>query len=264
LFCFAPQPEYDVVGARRRRRTRMPVSKNILDIALKRHVADEEENLRLWEAARAGDDGAVDPDAAGRALCANLIHIVRVAEEFADSGPLSPDDLVSEGCILLVTAYIPKYDVSRGASIRGFLRQALRRDFVKIVSRDGQPGMTMPMGRLTKIARKRKEGDEQAADALQRESAMAPVDGDSERPSPSLTPAEEAERGETLYRLRIAMSMLDERERDVVSARYAFPPFDGQETFEAIGRRWGVTKERARQIEGAALTKLRKALASLE
>jgi len=243
----------------------MPVSREILDIALRREEKDEAENLRLWKAARADADGAVDPDAAGRALCANLIHIVRVAEEFADSGPVSPDDLVSEGCILLVTAYIPKYDEARGASIRGFLRQALRRDFVKIVSKSGQPGLTMPMGRLTRIAQKRKRGDESGAEALQREGSVVSADAiDAEAPSASLSPAEEAERSETHYRLRIAMSMLDERERDVVSARFAFPPFDGQETFEAIGKRWGVTKERARQVEGAALAKLRKALSSLE
>lgn len=243
----------------------MPVSKEILDIALKRQVTDEAENLRLWEAARADAAGSVDPDATGRALCANLIHIVRVAEEFTDSGPISPDDLVSEGCILLVTAYVPKYDPNRGASIRGFLRQALRRDFVKIVSKSGQPGMTMPMGRLTRIAKRRKQGDEHGADALQREGSVVSAEGaDAETASQSLTPAEEVERGETLYRLRIAMSMLGERERDVVCAHYAFPPFDDRQTFEDIGERWGVTKERVRQLEGAALAKLRKALASLE
>jgi len=51
---------------------------------------------------------------------------VRVAEEFADSGPISPDDLVSEGCILLVTAYLPKYDLSRGSSLKSFISNALR------------------------------------------------------------------------------------------------------------------------------------------
>lgn len=234
----------------------MPVSREILNIALSRQVKDAGENRRLFEAAKA----SADADATGRALCANLIHIVRAAEEFQDSGPLSPDDLVSEGCILLVTVYIPRYDPDRG-SVRSFLRTSLRRDFVKIVSKSGQPGMAMPMGRLTLIAKRRREGKEADAKA---DGAVVSADADVEAPSPSPSPAEEAERGETLYELRLAMAMLDERERDVVRARFALPPFDDAETFAVIGRRWGVSKERARQVEEAALAKLRAALAALE
>ena len=233
----------------------MPVSREILNIALSRQVRDEGENRRLFEAAKA----SADADATGRALCANLIHIVRAAEEFQDSGPLGPDDLVSEGCILLVTVYIPRYDPGRG-SIRSFLRTSLRRDFVKIVSKSGQSGMSMPMGRLTLIAKRRREGKE--ADA--KGPVVSGDTADIDPPSPSPSPAEEVERGEILYELRLAMAMLDERERDVVRARFALPPFDDPETFTAIGARWGISKERARQVEEAALAKLREALAALE
>lgn len=243
----------------------MPVSKDILDIALKRRVANEAENLRLWEAARMDAEGNVDPDATGRALCANLIYIVRIAEEFSDSGPVSPDDLVSEGCILFVTAYIPKYDPNRGSSLKNFISAALRRDFVKIISRDGNPGMAMPMGRLTRIAKKRREGDTEGADALRRAGSVVSTDAASDtEPSVVQSPSEEVEKRETLYRLRLAMSMLTERERDIVRARFALPPFDGQETFKDIGLRWGVTKERVRQIEAGALRRLREALRTLE
>lgn len=239
-------------------RKQMSVSREILNIALKQQVVDKDENLVLWKAARADAAGLVDPDATGRALCANLIHIVRAAEEFTDSGPISSDDLVSEGCILLVTAYISKYDPDRGASIKSFLRQALRRDFVKIVSRSGQPGITMPMGRLTQIAKMRSNGDKRGADALRRGAATENLE--TEVQSHNMSPADEVEQSETLYRLRIAMSELDDRERDVISSRFAVE----QETFQVIGRRWGVTKERARQVEREALAKLRKALSSLE
>ena len=237
------------------------VSREILNIALGRQVRDEAENRRLFEVAKA----STDADATGKALCANLIHIVRAAEEFQDTGPLSPDDLVSEGCILLVTAYIPRYDPSRGGSIRSFLRTSLRRDFVKIVSKSGQPGLSMPMGRLTLIAKRRREGGGGEAGEAGKDGAVVSADAaDVDPPSPGPSPAEEAERGETLYELRLAMAMLDERERDVVRARFALPPFDDAETFVVIGRRWGISKERARQLEGAALAKLREALAALE
>lgn len=243
----------------------MPVSKEILGIALKRMATDEAENLRMWEAARADADGNVDPDATGRALCANLIHIVRVAEEFAESGPISQDDLVSEGCILFVTAYIPKYDPGRGSSLKNFISAALRRDFVKIVSRDGNPGLAMPMGRLTRIAKKRKEGDTEGADALRRAGSVVSADAATDtEPSVIQSPSDEIERRETLYRLRLAMSLVTERERDVIRARFALPPFDGQETFKDIGLRWGISKERVRQIEAEALRQLRETLRTLE
>ena len=64
----------------------------------------------------------------------------------------------------------------------------------------------------------------------------------------------------------IAHSVLDVREFDVIARRFGFVGTgdgrtfmnrDGGETLEDIGERWGVTRERIRQIEEAALRKLR-------
>ena len=56
--------------------------------------------------------------------------------------------------------------------------------------------------------------------------------------------------------LRASLSRLRDRERQVLELRYGF--LDGSpRTLEEVGRRFAVTRERARQIEAKALTKLR-------
>ena len=56
--------------------------------------------------------------------------------------------------------------------------------------------------------------------------------------------------------LRASLSRLRERERQVIELRYGFA--DGSpRTLEEVGKRFSVTRERARQIEAKALTKLR-------
>lgn len=55
--------------------------------------------------------------------------------------------------------------------------------------------------------------------------------------------------------IQAAMARLNERERAVVAARYLQE--DSRETFDALSRRFGVSKQRLQQIETKALSKLR-------
>jgi RNA polymerase primary sigma factor len=66
--------------------------------------------------------------------------------------------------------------------------------------------------------------------------------------------------GIEMRRVRGMTERLDERERAVIRAHYGL----GQtpQTLDAIGSTFGLTAERARQIEAGALKKLRDALAS--
>ncbi len=61
--------------------------------------------------------------------------------------------------------------------------------------------------------------------------------------------------------VRRVVSRLPPRERDVITRGFLRRD---PETLKAIGERWGVSRERARQIEARALDKLRLALASLD
>jgi RNA polymerase sigma factor (sigma-70 family) len=56
--------------------------------------------------------------------------------------------------------------------------------------------------------------------------------------------------------LRSSLERLDERERDVLCLRFGLT-CDQPLTLEEVGRRFDLTRERIRQIEAKALTKLR-------
>ena len=55
------------------------------------------------------------------------------------------------------------------------------------------------------------------------------------------------------------LSDLHERAHDVVSKRFGLADDAERKTLEAIGEIYGITRERVRQIENAALTTIRKA-----
>lgn len=55
--------------------------------------------------------------------------------------------------------------------------------------------------------------------------------------------------------------LLTDRERQVIQMRFGLGEYEGTKTLEECGEKFGVTRERVRQIEGKALTKLRGARA---
>ena len=59
------------------------------------------------------------------------------------------------------------------------------------------------------------------------------------------------------------MDRLDEREKRILNSRFGL---DGSEpiTLEEVGEKFGVTRERIRQLQNVALTKMRRALGKRE
>ena len=91
----------------------------------------------------------------------------------------------------------------------------------------------------------------------------APLDGGAEAVTGDFVadlagepPAEGAARAVLRQQVRMALAALPEREAAVIRLRFGL---DGQRdcTLKEIGRRLGISHERARQIEAAALRKLR-------
>jgi RNA polymerase primary sigma factor len=86
------------------------------------------------------------------------------------------------------------------------------------------------------------EGDSHLGDFIEDSATMSPVDA--------------ASRELLKAQLNIVLSDLGDRERKILSFRFGLD--DGRaRTLEEVGREFGVTRERIRQIEAKALRKLR-------
>ena len=225
---------------------------------------------------------AGDRDARQRLIEAHLGMVAALARRYAKKWGVPPEDLVQEGALALVRA-VDHYDPDRGMKLSTYatwwVKQAIRR-------------AAMAQSRPMRIPERLWERAEELSRAEwcsgfgseDRGSIDAPDWSDEEleevhcalRPAVSLEvsigdgtgelsellpdtseedPAEVVARNDARYRLAEALASLPERERTVLSRRAGF---DGHpQSLASIGKGLGVSRERARQLEGAALRELR-------
>lgn len=224
-----------------------------------------------------------DQRAGARLVECNLRHVLAIAYDYRRWGvPL--DDLVQQGSIGLLKA-AQRFDPDQGLSLRTYASYWIRaeiRDYVVRCYRIVRLGATRTERRALRAFRTTAV---QSVEELAERSGMPEarcrllwpllVQGDRSldqlgtagtagrdllrdgRPDPeSLALARESQ---TLARDRVrrALSELSERERRIIWARLAVSE---PETLEQIGKRLGVSRERVRQLESRARTKLRQAL----
>lgn len=162
---------------------------------------------------------------------ANLRLVVSIAKKFVRRR----DDfyrLVSDGNLSLMKA-VEKFDYSRGFKFSTYATWAIRKNFAGAFKGD----------------MKRQDHFRQGSDEL----LDAAVEHRSE-PGPQ----EAAQRGwETA--VRGILGCLDEREKRVIKQRFGLNDFAHPCTLSEIGEELGVSKERVRQLEARAMTKLRTA-----
>ena len=79
----------------------------------------------------------------------------------------------------------------------------------------------------------------------------------------AFTPYEQLEDKTVVHMLRDLVKNLDNREATILNARFGL---DGgsEKTLEDVGEKFGVTRERVRQIQNIALRKLRKMIEKIE
>ena len=243
---------------------------------------DEEYELALK--AKNGDKKARE-----KLINANLRFVVSVAKKFRGQGmPL--EDLINEGNIGLMTA-VDKFEPEKGYHFISYAVWWVRQAILKALAEQSRP-VRLPLNRsneLIQIVRAKndlihnKGISDPTVDEIAAASSLdvtlvknllevtrdmisfdSPIKGDEEGDSSyfdfvedkSQSPEDDVVNHMMEKDVRGLLSVLGDKERDIIEKRYGF---NGNEpmSLKAIGDEYNLTKERIRQIEKAALQKLR-------
>ncbi len=235
-----------------------------------------------------------DMKAKERMIRANLRLVVKIARDYANLGlPLM--DLISEGNIGLMKA-VERFDPAKGGKLSTYgswwIKQAIKRS----LANQGKT-IRLPVHLVDKIAKIRRVAagmsdemgrevtDEEIAEevgmsvakvtqlklaAIRPASLDAPVGeedsaefGEMVGDEAAEDPFEQLSGKNMLEEVGDLLEQLDDREKRIINSRFGL---DGADpiTLEEVGVKFGVTRERIRQLQNVALTKMRRALGKRE
>ena len=248
----------------------------------------DEENA-LAERIRMGD-----AEARSHMIKANLRLVVKIAHDYSGYG-LSLSDLISEGNIGLMNA-VERFDPEKGGKLSTYGAWWIKQSIKRALANQSKT-IRLPIHMVDKIARMRRISSI-LAEALGREPTDAELAEElglprqkiamlkqaAQRPTSLDAPVNEGEAteyGEIISdesasdplemlsdknlhgEIDGLLSILNERERRIIDERFGLNGLKPM-LLEDVGREFGVSRERIRQLQNSALTKMRNALMKKE
>ena len=235
-----------------------------------------------------------DKEARSRMIRANLRLVVKIAHDYSNLGlPLL--DLISEGNIGLMKA-VERFDPAKGGKLSTYAAWWIKQSIKRALANQSKT-IRLPVHLVDKISKMRRVslqmseelGREPTDDELAEEIGMAvakvsqlktvsirpasldaPISEDDSTEFGEIVGDEEAQTPFELLRDRDLrdevgdlIAVLDDREKKIIFSRFGL---DGgkPKTLEEVGKKFGVTRERIRQLQNIALMKLRRALQKKE
>lgn len=235
-----------------------------------------------------------DRDARDHMIKANLRLVVKIAHDYSGYG-LSLSDLVSEGNIGLMNA-VERFDPEKGGKLSTYGAWWIKQSIKRALANQSKT-IRLPIHMVDKIARMRRIssilaeslGREPSDDELATELGLprqkiAMLKQAAQRPTSLDAPVNEGEAMEygdiisddsasdplealsdkNLHgEIDGLLSILNERERRIIDERFGLSGLKPM-LLEDVGREFGVSRERIRQLQNSALAKMRKALLKKE
>ena len=266
-----------------------PVKQYLHAIGAYQVLKDKNEEVELAKRIKEGDSDAKD-----ELIQCNLKLVVSIAKHYVNRG-MDFLDLIQEGNLGLMKA-VDKFDFERGFKFSTYatwwIRQAITRALADQARTIRIPvHMVETINKITRASRKltqelnRDPTAEEIAEELKKSSntiltgskirdiqqmALDPLSlekpvgeeddshiGDFVVDKDNLSPVEYANQSMLADRIDKELSQLTDREERVIRLRYGLD--DGRNhTLEEVGKEFNVTRERIRQIESKAMSKLRK------